>query len=86
MKLQKALEIRGYCFADSAEDFENSAVTLVLTEKIELRDEDGDYVTQEAGQHAMFTMSIRQAEFAIMQLQKGIEEAHKKQAELLANA
>lgn len=86
MELQIAFGSRAYCFADKLEDLRAKPVHLVIDEYVELRDENGDYVTQASGKTGRFDLSVREAEFMIRQLQNAIAQSNTKLAEALESA
>jgi hypothetical protein len=85
MELQVVFGSRAYCFVESAEELAKP-VHLVIDEYVELRDTNGDFVTQERGQNARFDLSIAEANFLINQLRGAIAEAQEKAKELAQTA
>ena len=86
MELQVVFGSRAYCFAENLEELRTKPVHLVIDEYVELRDENGDYVTQASGKTGRFDLTVYEAEFMIRQLQEAIAESNTKLAEALENA
>jgi hypothetical protein len=82
MKLQVVVGSRAYCFAEELDDIAKP-VHLVIDEYVELRDAEGDFVSQERGQSARFDLSVAEARNLIAQLQAGLTEAEAKVAEIV---
>lgn len=85
MELQVVFGSSAYCFAEQVEELRAKPVHLVIDEYVELRDENGDYVTQQRGQTGRFDLSIYEAEFMIRQLQQAIAESNAKLSDALEN-
>lgn len=81
MELQIRLDSRGYCFAEELDDIAKP-VYLVISEHVELVDDEGDWVNQKPGQEARFNLSLDEAHELIAQVQKAIAEAETKVASI----